>query len=194
MSHIPPLDPNVAARKGFRESEERLKRFWTAVDVAEGEGGWSVTLDGRTPKTPAHAKLTLPTESAARLVAGEWAAQGAFIDPGTMPAGDVYGARGALLTTDDIEAPARFPAPAYACAKLAAEAEVRTLSRARGVHVTVLRPSMVYGPSIDSALESVLRLAGLLAPVFAGPDDRWLDQNHYFALGAGVLLIAEQAG
>ncbi|RZJ40703.1 MAG: ATPase [Brevundimonas sp.] len=86
MSHIPPLDPMVAARKGFRESEERLKRFWTAVDVAEGEGGWSVTLDGRTPKTPGHAKLTLPTQAAAQLVADEWAAQGEFIDPGTMPA------------------------------------------------------------------------------------------------------------
>ena len=86
MSHIPPLDPNVAARKGFRESEERLKRFWTAVDVAQGEGGWSVTLDGRTPKTPAGAKLTLPTEAAARLVADEWAAQGEFLEPGTMPA------------------------------------------------------------------------------------------------------------
>lgn len=86
MSHIPPLDPNVAARKGFRESEERLKRFWTAVDVKEGKGGWAVTLDGRTPKTPAHAQLVLPTEAAARLVADEWAAQGEFIDPGTMPA------------------------------------------------------------------------------------------------------------
>lgn len=86
MSHIPPLDPMVAARKGFRESEERLKRFWKAVDVVEGEGGWSITLDGRTPKTPAHAKLTLPTEAAARLVAEEWAAQGEFIEPGTMPA------------------------------------------------------------------------------------------------------------
>ena len=90
MSHIPPLDPNVAARKGFRESEERLKRFWKAVDVVEGQGGqkgmWSVTLDGRTPKTPAHAQLALPTEAAARLVADEWAAQGEFIDPGTMPA------------------------------------------------------------------------------------------------------------
>ena len=53
--HIPPLDPNVAARKGFRESEERLKRFWTAAEVAEGEGGWTVLLDGRAPKTPAAA-------------------------------------------------------------------------------------------------------------------------------------------
>lgn len=86
MSHIPPLDPNVAARKGFRESEERLKRFWTTADVAEREGGWAVTLDGRTPKTPAHAPLRLPTEAAARLVAEEWAAQGEFIDPATMPA------------------------------------------------------------------------------------------------------------
>lgn len=86
MSHIPPLDPNVAARKGFRESEERLKRFWKTVDVAEGEGGWSVLLDGRTPKTPAHAKLILPTQAAARMVAEEWAAQGEFIEPGTMPA------------------------------------------------------------------------------------------------------------
>lgn len=84
--HIPPLDPNVAARKGFRESEERLKRFWKAVDVREGEGGWAVLLDGRSPKTPAHAKLILPTEAAARMVADEWAAQGEFIEPGTMPA------------------------------------------------------------------------------------------------------------
>lgn len=86
MSHIPPLDPNVAARKGFRESEERIKRFWTVADVSKDEGGWTVRLDGRTPKTPAGAALTLPTEAAARLVADEWAAQGEFLLPGTMPA------------------------------------------------------------------------------------------------------------
>ena len=86
MSHIPPLDPNVAARKGFRESEERLKRFWTTVDVKPVKTGWAVALDGRTPKTPAHAQLILPTEAAARLVAEEWAAQGEFIDPAAMPA------------------------------------------------------------------------------------------------------------
>jgi len=83
--HIPPLDPNVAARKGFRESEERIRRFWTAVDVAREEGGHLVLLDGRAPKTPAHARLVLPTEAAARLVADEWAAQGEFVDPAAMP-------------------------------------------------------------------------------------------------------------
>ncbi len=86
MTHIPPLDPNVAARKGFRESEERLKRFWKTVDVAAVDGGWAVRLDGRTPRTPAGRRLVLPTQAAARLVADEWAAQGEFLDPATMPA------------------------------------------------------------------------------------------------------------
>lgn len=86
MNHIPPLDPNVAARKGFREAEERVRRFWKAVDVAPIEGGWAVQLDGRTPKTPAKAPLILPTEGAARLVAEEWAAQGEFLEPASMPA------------------------------------------------------------------------------------------------------------
>lgn len=86
MSHIPPLDPNVAARKGFRESEERIKRFWVSVDVTREETGWAVRLDGRAPKTPAGAPLILPTEASTRLVADEWAAQGEHLDPATMPA------------------------------------------------------------------------------------------------------------
>lgn len=71
----------------------------------------------------------------------------------------VYGARGALLATDAHEAPTLFPSPAYACAKLAAETLVRALGRSRGVRVTVLRPSMVYGPGIESALDSILRMS-----------------------------------
>lgn len=87
MSHIPPLDPMVAARKGFRESEERLKRFWKDASIrAEEAGGWVVLLDGRAPKTPAANRFLLPTEAAAQMVADEWAAQGEFIEPGTMPA------------------------------------------------------------------------------------------------------------
>lgn len=86
MSHIPPLDPHVAARKGFRESEERIKRFWKDVRVEQAEGRWRVLLDGRSPKTPAGEPLILPTEAVARLVADEWAAQGEHLDPGSMPA------------------------------------------------------------------------------------------------------------
>ncbi|QYF88118.1 ATP12 family chaperone protein [Brevundimonas sp. PAMC22021] len=86
MSHIPNLDPMIAAKKGFSEIEDRIRRFWTTADVASVDGGWAVQLDGRTPKTPAKQPLVLPTEAAARLVADEWAAQGEYMEPATMPA------------------------------------------------------------------------------------------------------------
>ena len=86
MSHIPNLDPVLAARKGFSEVEERIRRFWTTADAAPVDGGWAVRLDGRTPKTPAKKPMILPAEAAARLVADEWAAQGEFMEPATMPA------------------------------------------------------------------------------------------------------------
>jgi len=71
----------------------------------------------------------------------------------------VFGARGERLAAGDPEAPTLFPSAAYACAKLGAEAMVRALARERRVRVTVLRPTMVYGPGVDSALESIRRLA-----------------------------------
>lgn len=86
MPHIPPLDPHVAARKGFREAEDRTKRFWTEVTAAPAEGCWRVLLDGRAPRTPAGAAYDLPTEALARLVADEWSAQGEFVELATMPA------------------------------------------------------------------------------------------------------------
>ncbi len=84
MSSIPNLDPNLAARKGFRESEERQKRFWTLVTVEPRDGAHVVLLDGRMPRTPAGAPYGLPTNPLARLVADEWAAQGEFIEPAAM--------------------------------------------------------------------------------------------------------------
>jgi len=71
----------------------------------------------------------------------------------------VFGAQSGRLGIDSVAAPTLFPSAAYACAKLAAEAQLRVLARERGIHVTVLRPSMVYGPGIDSALESIRRLS-----------------------------------
>ena len=71
----------------------------------------------------------------------------------------VFGARGTVLAAGDDALPTLFPNAAYACAKLAAESEGRALARERKIDITVLRPSMVYGPGIDSALESIRRLA-----------------------------------
>lgn len=69
----------------------------------------------------------------------------------------VFGARGETVGPTSREAPTAFPSAAYASAKLAAETAARALGAARGLEVTVLRPSMVYGPGVDSALGSIAR-------------------------------------
>lgn len=60
------------------------KRFYKDVSVGEG-AFFQVLLDGRPIKTPGKKALMLPTRALADLVAAEWVAQGAQIDPGTMP-------------------------------------------------------------------------------------------------------------
>jgi len=200
--HIPPLDPNIAARKGFRESEERIKRFWTDVTVAQGEGGWRVLLDGRTPKTPAHAPMILPTEAAARLVADEWAAQGEFIAPGTMPATRLAATaidRIPLTHAETAEEVARYlgsdllcyaadgPMSLVARQKAAwspwldwAEAQGIRLTRTQGIaHVAQPEESLARGRALAVALDA-FTLGGLALATGA--------------LGSAVLALALQQG
>ncbi len=61
------------------------KRCYGAVGVAPLGDGFTVTLDGRTVRTPAGREVTLPTEALARAVAGEWEAQEENVRPHTMP-------------------------------------------------------------------------------------------------------------
>jgi chaperone required for assembly of F1-ATPase len=76
-------DPVGRARKLNRR--ELPKRFYTAVTLAPAEGGVTVLLDGRPVRTPAKRPLVLPTPDLAETSAAEWAGQGEFIDPATMP-------------------------------------------------------------------------------------------------------------
>ena len=73
-------------RKGFHEPVEKPRRFYKAVEVAEGEGGFVVKLDGRTVRTPGGAPLVLPTRALAEQVAAEWAAQAQTIELAQMHA------------------------------------------------------------------------------------------------------------
>lgn len=66
-------------------SEWKAKRFWTAVEVVEAEGGFRVMLDGRGVATPGKLPLVLPTRAMAQAVAAEWDAQEGEIKPLTMP-------------------------------------------------------------------------------------------------------------
>jgi len=71
----------------------------------------------------------------------------------------VYGARGGVILADSPEAPMLFPNPSYAWAKLAGELAVRAICRERAVGLTILRPAMVYGAGVTSAIDTVATLA-----------------------------------
>jgi len=71
---------------GNNDGVQRPRRFYKAATAGPVEGGFAVLLDGRTPKTPAGAKLILPTLALADLVAAEWEAQATEIDSRRMPA------------------------------------------------------------------------------------------------------------
>ncbi|MEQ8601558.1 MAG: ATP12 family protein [Devosia sp.] len=65
---------------------ELPKRFYKSVDVARSDDGYAVTLDGRPVRTPGKKiPIVLPVLDLAQHKAEEWAAQGEFIDPATMP-------------------------------------------------------------------------------------------------------------
>lgn len=69
------------------ETTNRLpRRFYKEAAAARAEdGNWQVELDGRPVRTQGRHLLSVTSETLARLVAGEWAAQGEHIDPVSMP-------------------------------------------------------------------------------------------------------------
>lgn len=64
---------------------ELPKRFYKDVGVAEVGGGFAVTLDGKSPRTPGLKPVVVPYRALAEAMAAEWAAQGSHIDPAGMP-------------------------------------------------------------------------------------------------------------
>ncbi len=62
-----------------------MKRFYAAAAVGSDGDAHAILLDGRPVKTPAKAPLALPARALADAIAAEWNAQGAKIDPRTMP-------------------------------------------------------------------------------------------------------------
>ena len=78
-----PLDPQEAVRRTTRGPQR--KRFYASAGVAEGKGGFLVTLDGKPIKTPSGHQVTAPARSIADAIAAEWNAQADTINPLTMP-------------------------------------------------------------------------------------------------------------
>ncbi len=68
------------------DAAEPPRRFYKAVRVAAGDGGFSIRLDERGLRTPSRSVLLAPTEALARLLAREWEEQGERIVMASMPA------------------------------------------------------------------------------------------------------------
>lgn len=161
------------APKGFIEPGEKPRRFYKDVTVAQGPEGWSVLLDGRSPRSSRGAALSAPTRVLAELAAAEWAAQGEHVDLAAM-----HATRLAFTALEAIP-PAReavadqivsyagsdllcYPAegPEGLCARQA-EAWDPVLRRAREELGIGLEPSrgILHRAQPETALEAVRRLA-----------------------------------
>ena len=66
-----------------------MKRFWTNATVAAAGSGWQVLLDGRAVKTQAGSAQVVRSPALAAALADEWAAQGATVDPASLPLRDL---------------------------------------------------------------------------------------------------------
>ncbi len=129
------------------------KRFWTETAVAEAEGGFTVTLDGRALRTPAKAPLVVPTRALAEAIRDEWEAQEEKADPATMPL-----TRTANSAIDKVSAQHDEVA-----AMLAAYGETDLLCyRAEGPDALVARQEEGWNPLLDWAAEA---LGARLEPV-----------------------------
>ena len=73
------------ARAKAHARQELPKRFYKDVGVAAVPGGYAVTLDGKSPRTPGLKPVAVPLEPIASAMATEWAGQGTHIDPEIMP-------------------------------------------------------------------------------------------------------------
>ncbi len=67
------------------QKQQLPKRFYSATGIGAVPGGFTVTLDGRPTRTPGQVNVLVPSATIATTMAEEWAGQGEFIDPGTMP-------------------------------------------------------------------------------------------------------------
>ncbi len=83
MSDYQPPDPYALTRR--EQARVLPKRFYKQVATGEHAAGHVILLDGKPAKRPDGAVLALQDVALARLLAEEWAAQGALIDLVTMP-------------------------------------------------------------------------------------------------------------
>ena len=122
-----------------------MKRFYQSAAAGELEGGYGVLLDGRPLRTPAAARLTVPSESLAAALAQEWAAQAERILPASMPMTQI------VCTAIDLAA----SEPERVVEELLGFAEAELLCyRAEEPEELVRRQAALWQPLLDWAAEA----------------------------------------
>lgn len=149
-----------------RLTKPLAKRFYEDASVTEAEEGrgYAVVLDGRRIKTPAKNPLNLPTRVAAEAVASEWQAQGAEIDPATMPLN--------RFSNTAIDAVARA-LPEVAGDIVAYANRDLICYRADAPDALVLKQSAAWNPVLgwcETALAAKFRTVAGVMPVEQAPD------------------------
>jgi chaperone required for assembly of F1-ATPase len=71
--------------KAKMENKAQPSRFYKRAAFDAVDGGFGITLDGKTMRTPQQKLLHTPSEKLAQQIAMEWETQGERIDTDTMP-------------------------------------------------------------------------------------------------------------
>lgn len=144
-------------------TEWKARRFWTSTAVEPVDGGWQITLDGRSIRTPGKLPLVVPSRALAQAIAAEWDAQTDVIDPATMPL-----TRAANSAVEKVT-----PQFAAVAALLAEYGGTDLLSyRAEAPETLVRRQAAGWDPLIDwaaTALGAPLRITHGVIPVAQDP-------------------------
>ncbi len=119
-----------------------MRRFYKDVSVSLEGSGWRVQLDGKSIRTPAKAAQIVPREALAQVMALEWSAQSAEIDPAAFILRDMADYAIDVVARD----------PAAAAANLLRFAETDTLCyRAEAGEALHDRQIEVWEPLLRSA-------------------------------------------
>ncbi len=139
-----------------------VKRFFGEARAEKCEDRFSVRLDNIVLRTPARADLTLPTDALAQAVAAEWNAQGAQIDPRTMP----------LTRLANVAIDRALAARGDLIAMIAQHGETDLLChRAAAPAALVKRQSEVWDPLLAWALDSIGFSPSVVIGVTAAAND-----------------------
>jgi len=110
-------------------SGTRRRRVYREVAVEPHGAGFAISLDGKLVHTPQRRVLAVPTHAAADAIAAEWRAQGAELDPQTMPITRLAGSALDLVAPHRAEIVARtaaYGATDLLCYRAGAPAELAT--------------------------------------------------------------------